>query len=65
MKWERLVNGDWKAQGDKGHFLLWKEGRGWRALYMHEIGKVVRFRYYARDLKTAKRLAEENYHWEV
>lgn len=64
MKWEKKPNGDWIAQGDKGHFLLWKDGRVWRGLYMVEFGNVVRFRYIARDLKAAKTIAEENYHWE-
>jgi hypothetical protein len=64
MKWERKANGDWVALGEHGHFLLWKDGRIWRGLYMHEIGHVVKFRMFAKDLKTLKRMCEENYHWE-
>lgn len=65
MKWEKKQNGDWIAQGEKGHFLIWKDGRFWRVLYMVEFGGVVKFRYAAKDLKTAKKTAEENYHWEA
>ena len=65
MKWAKQANGDWIAQGENGHFLLWKDGGIWRGLYMHEIGSVVRFRFYAKDLKQAKKISEENYHWEV
>lgn len=70
MKWERYVDiygrvtEDWIAQGEKGHFLLWKDGRAWRGLYMHEIGKVVKFRFWANTLREAKKMCEENYHWE-
>lgn len=71
MKWEKYVdvygreNGDWIAQGEKGHFLLWKDGKIWRGLYMHEIGRVVRFRFWRSTLKEAKQLCQENYHWEA
>lgn len=71
MKWAKYVdmygreNGDWIAQGEKGHFLLWKDGKIWRGLYMHEIGRVVRFRFVSKDLRSAKKMAEENYYWEA
>ena len=65
MIWEKQSNGDWIAQGKKGHFLLWKYGGIWRGLYMQEFVRVVRFRFYANDLKQAKKIAEENYYWEV
>ena len=64
MKWERKANGDYVAQGEHGHFLLWKDGRIWRGLYMHEIGRVVRFRFWKPTFRQAKTLCEENYHWE-
>ena len=64
MKWERDSKDGWIAQGRLGHFLLWKDGRIWKGLYMHEIGRVVRFRFMARTIKEAKRICEENYHWE-
>lgn len=64
MKWELKPNGDWIAQGEKGHFLLWKEGRFWKGLYMHEVGNVVRFRLWCKTLKEIKRICQENYYWE-
>lgn len=70
MKWEKDIDrfgretGDWIAKGKVGHFLLWKDGRIWRGLYMVEFGKVVRFRFYAPNLKEAKQIAEKNYNWE-
>lgn len=65
MKWEKTFDGDWLAQGEKGHFLLWKDGNIWRGLYMHEIGRVVRFRLWDRNLKLLKKKCEENYYWEA
>ncbi|MBQ9113884.1 MAG: hypothetical protein IJY05_03070 [Clostridia bacterium] len=65
MKWKRQTNGDWLAQGQKGHFLLWRYGRIWKGLYMHEFGRVVRFRFFAKTLQEAKTKCEENYYWEA
>lgn len=65
MKWEKQKNGDWLAQGEKGHFLLWRYGQIWKGLYMHEIGRVVRFRFFSKTLQEAKNLCEENYYWEA
>ena len=65
MKWEKQPNGDWKAQGEKGHFLIWKYGAAYKGMYMHEIGSVVRFRFFKPTLKEAKQLCEENYYWEA
>ena len=66
MKWKKEANGDWIAQGEKGHFLLWKlKGRkGWFGLYMVEFGNVVKFRLYDKSLKELKKKCEENYYWE-
>lgn len=65
MKWVKKENGDWIAQGEKGHFILWKDGKIWKGLYMVEFGNVVKFRFWKRDLKTAKKFCEENYNWEI
>ena len=65
MTWEKQKNGDWLAQGEKGHFLLWKYGRIWKGLYMHEIGRVVRFTFSRKTLQKAKKICEENYYWEA
>lgn len=64
MKWEKQANGDWLAQGEKGHFLLWKVGRVWKGLYMHELGRVVAFRLMSHSLAELKKKCEENYYWE-
>lgn len=70
MKWEKRVDifgkdtGDWIAKGSVGHFLLWKDGKGWRILYMDDVNKKVKFRCWADDLRHAKKLCEENYYWE-
>lgn len=65
MKWKKQKNGDWLAQGEKGHFLLWKYGKSWKGLYMHEFGRVVGFYFYGRTLQEIKKKSEENYYWEA
>ena len=65
MKWKRELNGDWKAEGEHGHFLIWKYGNSYKGLYMHKVGKIVKFRFFARTLADAKKMCEENYHWEI
>lgn len=65
MKWEKQYNGDWKAQGEHGHFLLWKDRNIWKGLYMHKIGRIVKFRFFAKTLKDAKEICECNYNWEA
>ncbi len=66
MKWAKTNRKDeWIAQGEKGHFLVWKDGRWWRALYMVEFGRVVKFRFSDRTVKSIKKRCEENYYWEA
>lgn len=66
MKWAKTGRKDeWKAQGEKGHFLVWKDGRVWKALYMVEFGRVVKFRFMGKDVKDVKKKCEENYYWEA
>ena len=64
MKWVKQPNGDWMAQGEHGHFLIWKYGNIYKGFYMHEIGRIVKFRFFAKSLKEAKEMCEGNYHWE-
>ena len=70
MTWEKKLDlfgketGDWVAKGKSGHFLLWKDGHGWRILYMDDVNMKVKFRCWADDLRHAKKLCEENYYWE-
>lgn len=70
MKWEKVKDifgretGDIIAKGKNGHFLLWKDGHGWRILYMDDVNMKVKFRLWANDLRKAKKMCEENYYWE-
>ncbi len=70
MTWEKKLDlfgretGDWVAKGSVGHFLLWKDGHGWRILYMDDVNMKVKFRLFANDLRKAKKLCEENFYWE-
>lgn len=64
MKWERLPNGDYQAQGENGDFLIWKSSQLWKCRYRSKDQKTLhqlRPRY---SLKEAKKQAEENYYWE-
>lgn len=70
MTWEKKRDifgketGDWIAKGSVGHFLLWKDGHGWRILYMDDVNMKVKFRFWAEDLRKAKKACEENAYWE-
>jgi hypothetical protein len=64
MKWELLPGGDWIAQGEKGHFLLWKERIGWKGLYMVEGSRVVKFRWWNKHIKDLKKRCENSEYWE-
>lgn len=70
MTWEKKLDlfgketGDWVAKGSVGHFLLWKDGHGWRILYMDDVNMKVKFRLWANDLRKAKKMCQENYYWE-
>ena len=64
MKWEKLKNGDWIAQGEKGDFLLWKEGRVWKGRYRHIYCENAKFRLGALTLKELKKRCENNAYWE-
>ena len=68
MKWEKLISRSgwetWKAQGKNGHFLLWKDGRIWRGLYMRTKDAAVQFRFWKHTIKEAKKYCEKNYYWE-
>lgn len=68
MKWEKKISrlgyDMWKAQGKNGHFLLWKDGRIWRGLYMRKSDGSVQFRFWKRTIKDAKNFCENNHYWE-
>lgn len=64
MKWEKLNNGDWQADGKRGDFLIWKDGKVWKSRY-RSIDLTRHFflpvKYY---LKEAKKLCEKSSFWE-
>lgn len=70
MKWEKQRDrfgretGDIIAKGKRGHFLLWKDGHGWRILYMDKTKEKVVYRSGAETLREAKKQCEENFYWE-
>ena len=70
MRWEKQVDrfgretGDIIAKGKRGHFLLWKDGHGWRILYMDKTKEKVVYRSGAESLREAKKQCEENFYWE-
>ena len=70
MTWEKQRDrfgretGDIIAKGKRGHFLLWKDGHGWRILYMDTTKEKVVYRSGAETLREAKRQCEENFYWE-
>ena len=65
MKWEKLSNGDWIAQGTKGHFLLWKERVGWKGLYMIDGVRIVKYRWWDRSLANLKKRCKAAKEWEA
>lgn len=64
MTWERLDNGDRQAQGEKGDFLLWKEGRLWKSRYRSKDHKTHFFLPKTRYLEEAKKICEKSIYWE-
>ena len=70
MTWEKQRDrfgretGDIIAKGKRGHFLLWKDGHGWRILYKDTTRDKVVYRSGAPTLKEAKKQCEENFYWE-
>ena len=70
MKWEKQRDrfgretGDIIAKGKRGHFLLWKDGHGWRILYKDTTRDKVVYRSGAKTLREAKKQCEENFYWE-
>lgn len=64
MKWERLPNGDWIARGKYGDFLVWKDGRTFKARYRSIDHVKIFFLPIKRNMSAAKAVCENNYHWE-
>lgn len=64
MKWIRLENGDWQAQGKEGDFLVFKWGALWKARYRSKDHKKLFFFPPRRLLAPLKKMCEENEYWE-
>lgn len=65
MKWIRLDNGDWQAQGKEGDFLVFKWGNVWKARYRSKDHKKLFFLPVRRLLAPLKKICEENEYWEA
>ena len=65
MKWIRLENGDWQAQGKNGDFLVWKTKNGWFARYRSVDHKKHFFiRPATTKISEIKELCQKNHYWE-
>lgn len=64
MKWKRLKNGDWQAEGEKGDFLAWREGRSWKARYWSKDCRVHFFMVTTGALSAVKKACERHPNWE-
>lgn len=65
MKWKRLENGDWQAQGKNGDFLVWKTKYGWFARYRSVDHKKHFFiRPATTKISEIKELCQKNHYWE-
>lgn len=65
MEWKRTNRADeWMAQGEKGDFLIWKNGRKWKGRYRHILCQNPKFFLWADTLKDMKKMCENNAYWE-
>lgn len=65
MKWKRLENGDWQAQGNNGDFLVWKTKNGWCARYRSIDHKKHFFiRPLTAKITEIKGICQNNRYWE-
>jgi hypothetical protein len=60
MKWQRLQNGDYQAQGEDGDFLVWKDGNYWKTRYYSKDRKTLFHLRPRTTMREAKRQAENN-----
>ncbi len=64
MKWKQIAFCKWQAKGNEGDFLVWKDGRVWKARYRSEDKQYTFFLPIKRSLREIKNLCEDNYYWE-
>ena len=64
MKWIRLDNGDWQAQGKEGDFRVWKDGKVWKGRYRSKDEKKLFFLPIQNNVKKMKAVCEANFYWE-
>ena len=64
MEWEQDKDGDWSAQGKRGRFAVWKEGRSWRGRYASNNGSYSFNLPRGLLLEQLKSMCENNRYWE-
>lgn len=64
MEWEQDKDGDWIAQGKRGRFALWKEGRKWRGRYISRPATYWFDLPRGLSLEQLKEMCEKNRYWE-
>lgn len=64
MEWEQAKNGDWIAQGRRGRFCLWEEGRKWRGRYLSRADIFWFDLPRGLSLEQLKKMCENNCYWE-
>lgn len=63
MEWIKNSDGDYEAKGEKGRFLIWKNGSKWYVNYSAFKG-YHNFSFKCGTLKDAKAACERNFYWE-
>lgn len=65
MKWQKIANRTWKAQGNSGAFIIEQSGKTFWGRYCSNNGiKAFKMRPKLK-LSEAKAQCEENYYWEA
>ena len=64
MQWVQDKDGDWIAQGKRGRFVLWKEGRKWRGRYLSRADIFWFDLPRGLSLEQLKTMCESNRYWE-
>lgn len=65
MQWKKLANGDYKAEGKDGDFLIWRDRGVFKARYRTTDQRGHFFLPVSRTLAEAKDKCERNYYWEI
>ena len=64
MKWVKCNNGDWKAVGERGDFLIWKIRRGFYKARYRSNDKSITFVAALGTIREVKKRCENNFYWE-